>query len=322
MNLKTIIRPKKLEWEKLATDNTYGKFVAEPFERGYGHTIGNSLRRVLLSSLDGAAITNVKIEKVLHEFSTIPGVVEDVVQILLNLKQLRLKLFTDGPETLVLKANKAGKLKAKDIEANNNIEILNPDLHIATLNSSGKLEMVMEVNKGRGYISAEKNKQEGKPIGVIPMDAIFTPVHKVAYNVENARVGQVTDYDRLIMEIWTDGSVVPADALAYASKILKDSLNIFINFDEEEEEDTVVTESEGKEDQKVKELLTQSVDIIELSVRSSNCLQIARIKTLGELVKKTEHDLLKVKNFGKKSLTEISKKLKEMGLSLGMQIPK
>lgn len=322
MNLKTIIRPKKLEWEKVTADNTYGKFIAEPFERGYGHTIGNSLRRVLLSSLEGAAVTNVKIEKVLHEFSTIPGVVEDMVQILLNLKKLRLKLFTDGPETLVLKASKAGEVKAKDITANTNIEILNPDLHIATLNSSGKLEMVMEVNKGRGYISAEKNKQDGKPIGVIPLDSIFTPVHKVAYNIENARIGQVTDYDRLIMEIWTDGSVVPADALAYAAKILKDSLNIFVNFEEEEEEETVAPKPEEQEDQRIKELLTQSVEIIELSVRSSNCLQVARIKTLGDLVKKTEHDLLKVKNFGKKSLTEISKKLKELGLSLGMQIPK
>lgn len=322
MNLKTIIRPKKLEWEEVTADNTYGKFIAEPFERGYGHTIGNSLRRVLLSSLEGAAVTSVKIEKVLHEFSTIPGVVEDVVEILLNLKKLRLKLFTDGPETLVLKASKAGKVKARDINANNNIEILNPDLHIATLNSSGKLEMVMEVNKGRGYVSSEKNKEEGKPIGVIPLDSIFTPVHKVAYNVENARVGQVTDYDRLIMEIWTDGSVVPADALAYASKILKDSLNIFINFEEAEEEETTAAKPEEQEDQRIKELLTQSVDIIELSVRSSNCLQVARIKTLGDLVKKTEHDLLKVKNFGKKSLTEISKKLKELGLSLGMQIPK
>ncbi|MFH1783967.1 MAG: DNA-directed RNA polymerase subunit alpha [bacterium] len=322
MNLKTIIRPKKLEWEKVTSDNTYGKFIAEPFERGYGHTIGNSLRRILLSSLDGAAVTSVKIDKVLQEFSTIKGVGEDVVAILLNLKSLRLKMFTDGPETLTLKSNKAGKLRAKDIEPNNNIEILNPDLHIATLSSSGKIDMVMEVNKGRGYVPAEKNKKEGQPIGVIPLDAIFTPVHKVAYTVENARIGQVTDYDRLIMEIWTDGSVVPADALAYAAKIQKDLLNIFINFEEEEDDTSNVQKAEDKEHQKIKELLMQSVDIIELSVRSSNCLQVAKIKTLGALVSKTEQDLLKVKNFGKKSLNEIGKKLKELGLSLGMQIPK
>lgn len=321
MKLRPIIRPKKLEWEKVSADNTYGKFIAEPFERGYGYTIGNSLRRILLSSLEGAAVTSVKIEGVQHEFSAIEGVVEDIVQILLNLKKLRLKLFTDGPETLVLKVNKEGKVKASDIAPNNNIEILSPDLQIATLNTSGKLEMVMEVNKGRGYVPAEKNKKEGQPIGVIPLDSIFTPVKKVAYNVENARVGQVTDYDRLIMEIWTDGSVVPADALAYAAKILKDSLNIFITFEEEEEE-VIAPKAEEQENQKLKELLNQSVDIIELSVRSSNCLQVARIKILGDLVQKTEQDLLKVKNFGKKSLAEISKKLKELGLSLGMKIPK
>jgi DNA-directed RNA polymerase subunit alpha len=321
MNLKPIIRPKKLEWEKVSADNTYGKFIAEPFERGYGYTIGNSLRRILLSSLEGAAVTSVKIEGVQHEFSAVKGVVEDVVQILLNLKRLRLKMFTDGTETLVLKATKEGKIKAGDFQPNNNIEILNPELHIATLNNSGKLEMTVEVNKGRGYVPAEKNKKDGQPIGVIPLDSIFTPVQKVAYNVENARVGQVTDYDRLIMEIWTDGSVVPADALAYAAKILKDSLNIFITF-EEEEEVMSIPKAEDQESQKLKDLLNQSVDIIELSVRSSNCLQVARIKTLGDLVQKTEQDLLKVKNFGKKSLTEISKKLKEMGLSLGMQIPK
>jgi len=323
MNLKPIIRPKKLEWEKVSADNTYGKFIAEPFERGYGYTIGNSLRRILLSSLEGAAVTSVKIEGVQHEFSAINGVVEDVVQILLNLKKLRLKMFTEGTETLVIKASKEGKIKAGDIQPNNNIEILNPELHIATLNGSGKLEMAMEVNKGRGYVPAEKNKKDGQPIGVIPLDSIFTPVYKVAYNVENARVGQVTDYDRLIMEIWTDGSVVPADALAYAAKILKDSLNIFITFEEEEEEEEVtVPKAEEQQDLKLKELLSQSVDIIELSVRSSNCLQVARIKNLGDLVQKTEQDLLKVKNFGKKSLAEISKKLKELGLSLGMQIPK
>ncbi len=323
MNLKSIIRPKKLEWEKVTADNTYGKFIAEPFERGYGYTIGNSLRRVLLSSLEGAAITSVKIENVLHEFSTISGVVEDVVEILLNLKKVRLKLFTEGPEKLILKVDKKGEIKAKNIQPNNNIEILNPDLHIATLNSSGTLEMVMEVNKGRGYVPADKNKNDGQPIGVIPLDSIFTPVQKVAYIVENARVGQITDYDRLIMDIWTDGSVVPADALAYAAKILKDSLNIFINFEEkEEEEETITPKVEEQEAKKIAELLIQSVDVVELSVRSSNCLKIAKIKTLGDLVQKTEQDLLKVKNFGKKSLTEISKKLKELKLSLGMQIPK
>ncbi len=324
MKFSPIIRPKKLEWDEKTLTSSYGKFIAEPFERGYGHTIGNSLRRVLLSSVEGAAVTNVKIEGVYHECSMIPGIVEDVSEILLNLKRLCLRLYTQGPEQLRLKVEKEGEIRASDIEPNNNIEIINPDIHIATLGGPGMLEMVMEVNMGRGYMPVERIKKSEHPIGVIYIDSIFTPIERVKYEVENTRVGQIMDYDRLIMEIWTNGAIIPQDALAYTSKILKDSLTIFITFDEEEQEqeDYRTDEEETEKNKKLKDLLSQSVEIIELSVRSLNCLRDARIKILGDLVKKSQHDLLKMKNFGKKSLTEIGKKLEEMGLSLGMQLPK
>lgn len=324
MKLSPIVMPKRLELDEKTATKTYGRFIAEPFERGYGHTIGNSLRRILLSSLEGAAISGIKIEGVLHEFSSIPGVKEDVTEIILNLKKVRFKMYTDGPETIFLKAVEEGIVTAKEIEGNANIEVLNPDQPIATLNPGAKIEIMLEINKGRGYVVAERHKKEHEDIGLIPIDAIFTPVYKVTYTVENARVGQITDYDRLIMEIWTDGSVTPEDALAYSAKILRDSIDIFMRF--EEPETPVITQEENQilEEEKVKklkELLGQSVDIIELSIRAQNCLRVAKIKTIGELVQRKEQELLKVKNFGKKSLNEIVKKLKEIGLSLGMEIP-
>ncbi|MBI5554530.1 MAG: DNA-directed RNA polymerase subunit alpha [Elusimicrobia bacterium] len=325
MKLSPIVMPKRLELDKKTATDTFGKFIAEPFERGYGHTIGNSLRRILLNSLEGAAITNIKIEGVLHEFSSIPGIKEDVTEIILNLKKVRFKLYTNSHETIYLRATKQGVATAGQIEINSNVEVLNPDQVIATLNPGSKLEIMIEVNKGRGYVIAERNKKEGQDIGLIPIDSIFTPVFKVNYTVENARVGQMTDYDRLIMEIWTDGSVSPEDALAYAAKILKDSLEIFINFEEEEIKIEKAEESAAADEEekikKFRDLLGQSVDIIELSIRAQNCLRVAKIKIIGDLVQRREQDLLKVKNFGKKSLNEIIKKLKELDLSLGLELP-
>ncbi|MFH1715052.1 MAG: DNA-directed RNA polymerase subunit alpha [Elusimicrobiota bacterium] len=324
MKFKSLIMPKKLEAEKETLSGMYGKFVAEPFEPGYGHTIGNSIRRLLLSSMEGAAVTAVKINGVAHEFSVIPGVVEDAMGIILNLKRVRFKMFSDGPETVFLK-KKSGEAKAKDIEVNANLEVLNGDEHIAALEGNGELDIELTVSKGRGYLPVEKQNKESLPANAIAVDAIFTPVTRVNYEVCNARVGNITDYDKLIIEIWTDGSVNPADALAYSAKILKDSMNIFINFDEGEEELIIESGKETKvegEDQKkqVKDLLNQSVDIIELSVRSSNCLRNAKIKTIKDLVTKQEDELLNYKNFGKKSLDEIKEKLVELNLSLGMDI--
>ena len=326
MRLKDFQMPKRLVCdEETATDN-YSKFSAEPFERGYGHTIGNSIRRILLSSLEGAAVTGVKIKGVMHEFSTIPGVMEDVTQIILNLKSLRFKLYSEGPEKIYLKATKKGEVTAKDIKLNSNIEILNPSTHIATLDRDTDLEMEIEVSKGRGYLPAEQNPRANQELGMISVDAIFTPVLKVNYGVENARVGRSIDYDRLILEIWTDGSVRPVDALAYASKILKDSLNIFIGFEEQPEEEEKPPEKE-KSEEVLESVLALPVNIIELTVRSINCLNRAKIKTIGDLVKQTEDKLLGFRNFGKKSLNEIKKKIAELGkqkgveLSLGMAIP-
>jgi len=326
MRLKDFQMPKRLVCdEETATDN-YSKFSAEPFERGYGHTIGNSIRRILLSSLEGAAVTGVKIKGVMHEFSTIPGVMEDVTEIILNLKSLRFKLYSEGPEKIFLKATKKGEVTARNIELNSNIEILNPSTHIATLDKDTDLEMEIEVSKGRGYLPAEQNPRANQELGMISVDAIFTPVLKVNYGVENARVGRSIDYDRLILEIWTDGSVKPVDALTYASKILKDSLNIFIGFEEQPEEEEKPPEKE-KSEEVLESVLALPVNIIELTVRSINCLNRAKIKTIGDLVKQTEDKLLGFRNFGKKSLNEIKKKIAELGkqkgveLSLGMAIP-
>jgi DNA-directed RNA polymerase subunit alpha len=316
-NWRDLIRPRGLQVDQDSLTDKYGKFVAEPLERGFGITLGNSLRRVLLSSLQGAAITSVKIEGVDHEFTTIPDVGEDVTDIVLNLKEVLLRMHTSEPKTLRIEAEGPREVKAGDLLVDDQVEVLNPGHHICTLNEGGKLSMELSARRGRGYVSAEKNKIPGAPIGTIPIDALFSPIRKVNYQINNARVGQVTDYDRLNLEIWTDGSVTPTEALAYAAKIVKEQLSIFIDFDETEE--PLPTESPLL-DQKLNENLYRSVDELELSVRSANCLQNANIKTIGDLVQRSESEMLKTKNFGRKSLKEIKELLAEMGLSLGMKL--
>jgi len=306
-----------LEVDKETATPFFGKFTAEPLERGLGITLGNSLRRILLSSLQGAAITSVKIDGVLHEFSTIPGVKEDVTEIILNLKEVRLKLHTEGPKVIRVKTEGAKNLKAGDCITGDAVEVLNPDHHIATLSRDGKLNLEMTVKTGRGYVPAERNKDENQPIGTIPLDAIFSPIKKVNYTVTNARVGQITDYDKLTLEVWTDGSLNPEEAVAYAAKILKDQVSIFITFDEGTEE---AAAGEHEEIERLNENLFRSVDELELSVRSANCLKHANIKLIGDLVQKTEAEILATKNFGRKSLNEIKEILSEMGLSLGMKL--
>jgi DNA-directed RNA polymerase subunit alpha len=317
---KDLIRPKRLEVEKETLTPFYGKFTAEPFERGFGITIGNSLRRMLLSSLQGAAITSVKFDGVLHEFSTIPGVKEDVTEIVLNLKEVRLKLHTEGPKVIRVKTEGPQVLKAGDIQTGDAVEILNPEHYIATLSRDSKLSMEMTVKMGRSYVPAERNKEENQPIGTIPMDAIFSPIKKVNYAITNARVGQITDYDKLNLEVWTDGSLNPEEAVAHAAKILKDQLSIFIIFEEEEEEEDLLALPNQIETEKLNENLFRSVDELELSVRSANCLKHANIKLIGDLVQKTEAEILATKNFGRKSLNEIKEILAEMGLGLGMKL--
>lgn len=304
--------------EKTATD-FYGRFTAEPFERGYGHTIGNSLRRILLSSLEGAAITSVKITGALHEFAVLKGVKEDVAQIILNLKKIRVKLHSEGPEKLYLKVKKAGKVTAKDIEANANVEIMNPDQEIANIDNGITIEMEMEVSSGKGYVLADEMKSQKYAVGTIVLDSLFSPITKVNYEVENTRVEQTLNYDRLVIEIWTDGSVAPKDALIESAKILKNSLNIFTGVVPEQEEEEEPVE---KEDEKLSELLDQSLSIMDLSTRSSNSLKNAGIETLRELVMTKEEDMMNFDNFGKRSLEEIKEKLAELGLSLGMEIKK
>jgi DNA-directed RNA polymerase subunit alpha len=319
-SLKDLIRPKRFEVEKETLTSFYGKFSAEPFERGFGITVGNSLRRVLLSSLQGAAITSVKIDGVLHEFSTIPGVKEDVTEIILNLKEVRLKLHTEGPKIIRVKAEGPKDLKAGDIITGDAVEILNPEHHLATLSRDSKLSMEMWVKMGRGYVPAERNKEENQPIGTIPIDAIFSPIKKVNYTVANARVGQITDYDKLTFEVWTDGSLNPEEAVVYAAKILKDQLSIFVILEEEEEEEETPPIKDREEIEKLNENLLRRVDELELSVRSANCLKHANIKLIGDLVQKTEAEILATKNFGRKSLNEIKEILAEMGFSLGMKL--
>lgn len=320
MKYRELVLPKKVEFEKETLNDSYGKFIAEPFEQGYGHTLGNSLRRLLLSSIEGTAVTAARIKNVLHEFSTLKGVKEDVLEILFNLKKLRFKVYSPGPEILFLKANKKnGAVYGKDIQVNNNVEVVNPDQLIATLDSDAELEMEIEVSRGRGYLPAEKQKRENLPLGTILLDASFSPVKKVHYEVENARVGHITDYDRLVLEIWTDGTIKPQDALAYAAKILKDSAVIFIPYEETEEEKGVLEEVKPL-DEKLREILNQPIEVIELSIRASNCLKSEEIKTIGELVRKKEEELLAYRNFGRKSLEEVKSKLKELGLSLGMEV--
>ncbi|MGC8493605.1 MAG: DNA-directed RNA polymerase subunit alpha [Syntrophobacteraceae bacterium] len=315
-NWRELIKPKRLEVET-KQPSTHGKFECEPLERGFGTTLGNALRRVLLSSLQGAAITSVKIDGVLHEFSTIPGVLEDVTDVILNLKEVRFKV--DGELTsrrVVIEKQGEGRVCAGDIQTGAMIEVLNPNLHICTLARDAKLRMELTVQQGKGYVPAEKNIDENQAIGTIPIDAVFSPIRKVSYTVTQARVGQITDYDKLTMEIWSDGSVKPEDGLAYAAKILKDQLSVFINFEEEVE----AQEEEIRLEPAFNENLFRSVDELELSVRSANCLKNADIRHIGELVQKTEQEMLKTKNFGRKSLNEIKEILAEMGLSLGMKV--
>lgn len=314
-NWHNLIRPRQIQIDK-ATD-TYGRFTCEPLERGYGPTIGNGLRRILLSSIRGAAITGVKIEGVLHEFSAMPDVVEDVVDVILNLKEVQLRMHGLGPKTVRINKSGAGVVLASDIETDPSIEILNPDQHIATLSERGKFEAEITIKDGRGYVPAEGNKDPNMSVGTIPVDAIFSPIQRVNYRVTNARVGQRTDYDKLTIEIWTNGAVLPEDALALSAKIMKEQLQIFINFNEDIDEP--VEEVEEDEPQ-FNENLFRTVDELELSVRSANCLQNADIKFIGDLVQRSEAEMLKTKNFGRKSLKEIKEILAEMGLALGMKL--
>ena len=316
-NWRDLIKPRGLVVDQESLSNTYGKFIAEPLERGFGITLGNSLRRVLLSSLQGAAITSVKIEGVEHEFMTIPEVAEDVTDIILNLKEVLLQIHTNEVKTLRIEADGPREIKAGDIITDAQVEVLNPGHHILTISEGGRVRMELTARRGRGDVPADKNKIPGAPIGTIPIDALFSPVRKVNYQVTNARVGQQTDYDKLSLEVWTDGSVSPNDGVAFAAKIVKEQLSIFINFDEAEEP---AEEVKPVEEQKLNENLFRSVDELELSVRSANCLQNANIKTIGDLVLKTEAEMLKTKNFGRKSLKEIKEILSEMGLSLGMKL--
>ena len=315
-NWRDLIRPKAIQFDSEANTQTYGKFTCEPLERGFGITIGNSLRRVLLASLQGAAITAVRLEGALHEFTTIPDVVEDVTDIILNLKEVVIK--ADAPKSYTLRIEKEGPgiVTAGDIKVVDGLTVLNPHHPIATLDKKGPLALELSVSVGRGYVSAERNKTPTMPIGTIPIDALFSPIRKVNYAVQNARVGQVTDYDKLVLEVWTNGAVRPVDAVAFAAKILKEQLSIWINF-EENDDDAYLPQ--GQDDQPLNENLFRSVDELELSVRSANCLQNANITLIGELVQKSEQDMLKTKNFGRKSLKEIKEILGTMGLGLGMK---
>ena len=317
MNWQAMIKPKKVEVDSTPS---YGKFVCEPLERGFGITIGNSLRRIILSSLHGAAVVTVKFESVMHEFTTIPGVLEDITEIILNLKEVRLRMAGTKPRTISIDVKGKGTVTAGDIVSDDGkVEVLNGDHHIATLSEKGELKMTMTVNIGKGYSLAESNKDEDAPVGTIPIDAVFSPVKRVNYVVGNARVGQRTDYDKLTLEVWTDGSVIPEDAVAYAAKIFKEQMAIFINFDEDLEPDPDEA-SEEQQKPKFNENLYRSVEELELSVRSANCLKNAEILKLYQLVQKSEAEMLKTKNFGRKSLNEIKEVLTDMGLSLGMKL--
>lgn len=316
-NWRDMIRPKGITMETESSNEFYGKFVCEPLERGFGLTIGNSLRRVLLSSLQGAAITAVRIEGALHEFTTVADVVEDVSDIVLNLKEVVFK--ASNPKTYTVRVDKEGPgpVFGKDIQLTDGLQVLNPDHLCAMLDKKGPLQMELTVNVGRGYVPAERNKTPTMPIGTIPIDALFSPIRKVNYTVTNARVGQITDYDKLTLEVWTNGSVSPSDAVAFAAKILKEQLSIWVNFEESEE---TAYETTIGEDEPLNENLFRSVEELELSVRSANCLQNANITLIGELVQRSEQDMLKTKNFGRKSLKEIKEILQNMGLTLGMKI--
>ncbi|MBN1829181.1 MAG: DNA-directed RNA polymerase subunit alpha [Deltaproteobacteria bacterium] len=316
-NWRSLIKPKRIEVDEKTHTPFYGEFDCQPLEKGFGTTLGNSIRRVLLSSIHGAAIVSVRFDGVHHEFSTIPGVKEDVINIIMNLKEVRLKLHGEEKRKIYFDVTKPGEIRARDIKTDGNVEVLNPDHYIATLSEKGHLKAEMVVKLGKGYVPANRDPEVDQPEGTINIDASFSPIRKVTHTVTNARVGQMTDYDRLSMEVWTDGSVYPEDAVAYAAKILKDQLDAFINFDESDE----FGDSERIDNlDELNENLFKSVDELELSVRSANCLKNAGIQFIGELVQKTELEMLKTKNFGRKSLNEIKDMLGEMGLSLGMKI--
>ncbi|MGE5675365.1 MAG: DNA-directed RNA polymerase subunit alpha [Mycobacterium leprae] len=303
----------KIECVELAPDNTYGKFVVEPLERGYGITLGNSLRRILLSSLPGAAVTSVKIDGVLHEFSTIPGVVEDVTDIILNLKQLSLKVYSDEPRTIRIDADGEGEVKAGDIHTDADVEILNPDLHIATLDKGGRLVAEISVGKGRGYVPADQNKTPDMPIGVIPVDSIFSPIRRVNYTIEHTRVGNRTNYDKLTLEVWTNGTIKPDEACSWGAKILKEHLELFLSLTDDADNIEVMQEKDENDRNKLMEMTIEELD---LSVRSYNCLKRAGINTVAELCAKSDEEMIKVRNLGKKSLEEVKQKLAAIGLSL------
>ncbi len=307
------IEKPRIECVANSDDNTYGKFIIEPLERGYGITLGNSLRRILLSSLPGAAVNSIKIDGVLHEFSTVPGVVEDVTEIILNIKHLSLLMHGEGSKVIYIDANGEGPITAGDIIADQDVEILNPDLHIATLNGDHRFYMELVISKGRGYVSAEKNKQPGQPIGVIPVDSIYTPVKKVNYTVENTRVGQITDYDKLTLEVWTDGSINPDEAISLGAKILSEHLNLFVDLSDQAKHTEIMVE---KEETKKEKVLEMTIEELDLSVRSYNCLKRAGINTVEDLTNKTEEDMMKVRNLGRKSLEEVLQKLQALGLLL------
>lgn len=315
--IRAFQKPKRLICDLETLSPTYGHFFAQPFERGFGTTIGNAVRRVLLSSIEGAAITAVKIEGVLHEFTPIPNVTEDATNIIMNLKQIPLRLNVDHSKTIYLESDQPGELMSGSITADPDVEILDPNIHIATIGEGGTLKIEMRIKKGRGYVQADENFEEDLPIGYIPLDSVHSPIKRVNYSVEAARLGQTTDYDKLVLDVWTNGCILPQDAIAQAAKIVKDHMFIFINFEEQPEEEE---EEVDREAERMYENLKRSVEELELSVRSYNCLKNADIKTIGELVQKTEAEMLKTKNFGRKSLNEIKEILAEMGLSFGMKL--
>jgi len=316
-NWHNLIKPKRIEIDEGTHTASYGEFSVQPLERGFGLTLGNALRRVLLSSISGAAIVSAKIDGVLHEFSTVPGVKEDVTDIILNLKGVRLKMHQEDAKFIRINASGEGAVRAGDIITDGTVEILNPDHHIATLSERAEMKVEMMVNVGRGYVPAKREREPDQPEGTINIDALYSPIQKVKYTVTNARVGRITDYDRLVLEVWTDGSLLPEDAVAYAAKVLKDHFEIFINFDDEEAD---LPGEQVEEKQDLNEYLLRPFDDLELSVRSANCLRNAGIRLIGELVQKTEPEMLKTKNFGRKSLNEIKEILAEMGLSFGMKL--
>ncbi len=316
-NWAVLVKPDQIVRDNEASNNMYGKFSCEPLERGFGTTIGNALRRVLLSSLQGAAFVSVKIAGVQHEFSSISGVLEDVTDIVLNIKQVRLAMDTDEPQKLTLKVNKKGVVTASDIQENQHVQVLNPDFHIATLTEDVEFDLEFEARMGKGYLPADMHEGLNDEIGIVKLDSSFSPIRKVAYTVEQARVGQMTNYDKLILEVWTDGSITPEDSIAYSAKIIKEQISMFINFDEQVSDESSLGISDVGD---INENLFKSIDDLELSVRAMNCLRSANISTVGELVQKSENDMLRTKNFGKKSLDEIKLLLVNMGLDFGTKI--